>query len=35
VWARKAFGGTPDVKALDQYMPEAGAGRTSGASSGS
>jgi hypothetical protein len=33
VWARREVWGAPEVGALDQYMPDAGAGRTSGASS--
>jgi hypothetical protein len=34
VCARKEGCGVPDAKALDQYMPEAGAAGTSGASFG-
>jgi hypothetical protein len=34
VCARKETGGIPDIGAWDQYIPEAGAGCTSGAVSG-
>ena len=35
VWARRETGGVPEMGARDQYMPDAGAGWTSGAVLGS